>query len=230
MKLSIIIPCKNEERYLGKLFTSLQKQRLPRNVEIIVADAGSTDKTLLIINAYSHVLPIRTVVGGLPSVGRNNGADAATGDVFLFLDADANFDDPYLINESLNKIAEGNELVGALLNIKHNPFIRFLLFLTNIIVRFSKLDKPFVVGTYFMITREAFQRLGGFDESLMHCEDYFLSKEISNKKFAIINKYIYTDDRRFKKMGKWGMTKYFFFNIIKRNNKKAFKRDIGYWS
>ena len=147
MKLSIIIPCKNEERYLGKLFTSLQKQRLPRNVEIIVADAGSTDKTLLIINAYSHVLPIRTVAGGLPSVGRNKGAEAATGDVFLFLDADANFDDPYLISESLNKISEGNELVGALLNIKHNPFIRFLLFLTNIIVRFSQLDKPFVVGT-----------------------------------------------------------------------------------
>jgi len=230
MKLSIIIPCKNEERYIGKLFSAIQKQRLPKNVEIIVADADSTDKTPLIISAYSHVLPIKKVSGGLPSVGRNNGAEVAKGDVLLFLDADTTFEDPELIRESLIKIQEGNELVGALLSIKNNSFIRFLYFLSNMVMRFSKLEKPFVVGAYFMITKEAFERLGGFDESLMHCEDYFLSREISNKKFAIINKYIYTDDRRFKKMGKLGMARYFFFNILQRNNKKAFKKDIGYWS
>ena len=230
MKLSIIIPCKNEEKYIGKLFNSLQNQSLPFEFEIIVADAGSTDKTCFIIEAYKAILPIKRIQGGLPSIGRNNGARVANGEILLFLDADTNFDDSELINESIKKIDNGSELVGALLNIKQNLFVRCLYFMTNIVIRLSKLEKPFVVGAYFMITKEAFDRLGGFDESLMHCEDYFLSKQIANKKFSIIKKYIYTDDRRFKKMGKIGMVKYFFNNVLKRNNKNVFKKDIGYWS
>ena len=97
------------------------------------------------------------------------------------------------------------------------------------VIRSSKFDKPFVVGSYMMITKEAFNRVGGFDESLMHCEDYFLSKEINRNKFSVVNKYIYTDDRRFKKMGKLNLVAYFIKNMIKKNDKEYFKKDIGYW-
>ena len=93
----------------------------------------------------------------------------------------------------------------------------------------SKLDKPFVVGTYFMINRDKFFELGGFDEELMHCEDYFLSKEIKAKNFSLVNKYVYTDDRRFKKMGYLNMITYFVKNMFKKNDKDYFKKDIGYW-
>jgi len=63
----------------------------------------------------------------------------------------------------------------------------------------------------------------------MHCEDYFLSKLVDKKKFSIVRSYVYTDDRRFKKMGKFKMIMYFIKNIIHRNNKEFFKQDIGYW-
>ena len=77
--LTIIIPCKNEEKYIGTLLDSLAEQTYPMNtVDIIIADAGSTDSTLNIINEcvikYNQLLNIRIVPGGLPAIGRNNGA------------------------------------------------------------------------------------------------------------------------------------------------------------
>ena len=229
MKLSIIIPCKNEEQYIGVLFESLLKQRLPKNTEIIVADANSTDKTQLIIKAYSNVLPIKVVQGGLPSVGRNNGALVANGDVLLFLDSDCYLKDTEIVLKALLKIRQGSELVGGLLNIEKNPWVRFLYAWSNLSMFLSKFDKPFVVGTFFMIKKDTFVRCGGFDESLMHCEDYFLSKLVDKKKFSIVRSYVYTDDRRLKKMGKFKIAMYFINNIIHKNNKEFFKKDIGYW-
>ena len=63
----------------------------------------------------------------------------------------------------------------------------------------------------------------------MHCEDYFLSSMVNPKKFSLVNSYVYTDDRRFKKMGNFKIIKYFISNILNRNNKNYFKKDIGYW-
>ncbi len=78
IELSIIIPCKNEEAYIGKLLDCLVRQSLPDSVEVIVSDAKSTDRTIDIINLYIGLLPnLRIIEGGLPSVGRNLGALSA---------------------------------------------------------------------------------------------------------------------------------------------------------
>jgi hypothetical protein len=63
----------------------------------------------------------------------------------------------------------------------------------------------------------------------MHCEDYFLSKQINRKKFFILKDKVYTKDRRVKKMGFFNMIKYMIKNIKERNNINYFKNDIGYW-
>ena len=81
--LSVVIPVLNEADYIADLLVALAQQTyLPD--EISVADAGSTDGTVEI--AEQHGASI--VRGGLPAVGRNAGAAAATGDLILFLDAD----------------------------------------------------------------------------------------------------------------------------------------------
>ena len=82
--LSIIIPTYNEEKYLPKLLKCVKKQTY-KNYEIIVADADSADKTRQIAKKYG----CRVVKGGMPAIGRNNGAKAAKGDILLFLDADS---------------------------------------------------------------------------------------------------------------------------------------------
>jgi glycosyltransferase involved in cell wall biosynthesis len=231
INVSIIIPCKNEQGYIGKLLASLEKQNLPKSFEIIIADANSTDKTLDIIDSYKVKLPnLKVIEGGLPSLGRNLGAISAKGHTLLFIDADAYFKDNLLIINSVKKFNKCKlDLLGCYLNIEDNCFVKFIYFLCNIILKLSKFDKPFVVGTYFMINKDKFFELGGFDESLMHCEDYFLSKEVSSKKFSLFNGYVYTDDRRFKKLGYLNMVMYFIKNTFKRNNKEYFKKDIGYW-
>jgi hypothetical protein len=63
----------------------------------------------------------------------------------------------------------------------------------------------------------------------MHCEDYFLSKEVKSSKHIIYNSFTYTDDRRFKKLGTIKMVKYFLKNTIMKNDKEFFKKDVGYW-
>ncbi|MBI2647452.1 glycosyltransferase [Candidatus Woesearchaeota archaeon] len=81
--ISIIIPTWNEEKYLPKLLECIKKQTY-KDYEIIVADANSKDKTREVAKKYN----CRIVKGGVPAVGRNNGAKVAKGDILLFLDAD----------------------------------------------------------------------------------------------------------------------------------------------
>ena len=96
MFLSIIIPTLDEEKYLPMLLHSIEEQSF-RDYEIIVADAGSCDKTLDIAKEHH----CRVVAGGLPAYGRNKGADIARGNLLLFLDADV-----VLPKDSLTKVLE----------------------------------------------------------------------------------------------------------------------------
>ena len=84
MQISIIIPTLNEEEYLPKLLESIQQQRF-KDMEIIVADAGSKDKTVQIAKTHG----CKVTAGGLPGKGRNEGAKVAKGDVLFFIDSDA---------------------------------------------------------------------------------------------------------------------------------------------
>lgn len=81
--LSIIIPAKNEEKFLPLLIKSLHKQFL-KNIEIIVADANSTDSTRKIAKKLGCLV----VEGGPPDIGRNNGARKAFSSLFCFIDSD----------------------------------------------------------------------------------------------------------------------------------------------
>ena len=89
--ISIITPTLNEEEFLPKLLKSIKKQKF-KDYEIIVADAGSVDKTRKI----AKKLGSGVVKGGLPAVGRNEGAKAAKGELLLFLDADVILPEKFL--------------------------------------------------------------------------------------------------------------------------------------
>ena len=81
--LSIIIPTLDEEKYLPILLSQIKKQSFS-DYEIIVADGGSTDKTVEIAKSFD----CKVTNGGLPAKGRNEGAKIARGEIFLFLDSD----------------------------------------------------------------------------------------------------------------------------------------------
>jgi len=89
-RISVIIPARNEERNIGALLASLDAQSQPPH-EIIVVDDQSEDRTAEVARRHqARVVPGRPLPAGWLGKPRacQQGAEAATGDWFLFLDAD----------------------------------------------------------------------------------------------------------------------------------------------
>jgi glycosyltransferase involved in cell wall biosynthesis len=56
IKISIIIPCYNEEKYISTVLNNIYKQRKLFNLEIIAVDDGSKDKTKEVLNKYKRII------------------------------------------------------------------------------------------------------------------------------------------------------------------------------
>lgn len=100
MKLSIIIPFYNREKYIGELLDVLDKQIVPE-VEVILVDDGSK---VPFKTDYSWCKVVRKENGGLASA-RNYGMRFAKGEYISFVDADDLVSENY-VNLTLNKIVE----------------------------------------------------------------------------------------------------------------------------
>jgi rhamnosyltransferase len=85
-KVSIIIRCLNEEKYIGRLLAGISEQDY-KDLEIIVVDSGSTDATLSIVSNYScKVINIKPEDFSF-GYALNVGCKAASGDILLFASA-----------------------------------------------------------------------------------------------------------------------------------------------
>ena len=160
-KLTIVIPCKNEENYIGNLLKSLSNQYDISSTRIIISDAGSTDSTLDIIKSFQN-LNIEVIEGGLPAFGRNKGAYLSTTEYVLFIDSDIEIKNEYTISDSLLMMEDKKlDMLSAMLN-SHYLIVKFLYKINNIIVYLSRFDNPFCVGSYMMVRLSTFKSLGGF--------------------------------------------------------------------
>ena len=90
IKVSIIVPIYNVEKYIGNLIESLQNQSL-KGIEIILVDDGSPDKSGEICDKYgtddARINVIHKRNGGV-SAARNDGLKAAKGEYVIFCDSD----------------------------------------------------------------------------------------------------------------------------------------------
>jgi glycosyltransferase involved in cell wall biosynthesis len=219
-KITIVVPCKNEENYIHHLLDSLRSQNIG-DTRVIIADC-STDATRQVIKDNSVGLNVEIIDGGPVSVAKNNGARLVTTPYILFIDADVRFFKDTVIQDSVKKMElKKLHLVG--LNIKcYDKDIRAKIGFTafNLINHTLKFFSPFAVGAFMLTRKDKFEEYGGFPENLLTSEDYFLSKKYSPRKFKIIRHHFGQDSRRFKKMGYLGMGKYLIKNFVNRNNKK----------
>ena len=117
-KISILIPARNEESNISCLLNDIQQQSY-KNIEILVFDDLSSDRTAEIVTEFQQADDrIRLIKSkGLPEgwLGKNYGCDTmareATGDYFLFLDADVRVKGDVL-TKAVNRLSQMN--VGLL--------------------------------------------------------------------------------------------------------------------
>ena len=231
-KITIVVPCKNEENYIPYLLAHLRNQMID-STRIIIADC-STDNTRQVIRDNCTGLNVEIIEGGPVSTAKNNGAKLVTTPYILFIDADVRFFKDTVIRDAVNEIESKNlDLIG--LNIKcydkdPRAMIGFTIF--NTINHTLKFFSPFAVGAFMLTRRDKFEEYGGFPEQFSTSEDYFLSRKYSPKKFKIAKHHFGQDSRRFKKMGYMGMARYLVKNFVNRNNKAYWDKldSSKYWS
>lgn len=223
--ISVIIPTLNEEKYIESTLKALKNQDYEGKYEIIVADEMSKDKTVEIAKKYADKV-VKVKRKGT-SVGRNEGAKAARGEILLFIDADTAF----LFN-GLTEIAKAFKkgVVGVTcpvipLSAKSRDFAIFWIY--NQFAKASlKTNKPQIAGGCCAYRKEAFEKVGGFDEKLKFGEDYDLSERISRlgKLVFIESTFALTSPRRMEawgglKVAKEYLTKYVKY-LVRINNSK----------
>jgi glycosyltransferase involved in cell wall biosynthesis len=199
--LSIIIPALNEEEYLPLLLESIKKQG-GFYYEIILADAGSKDKTLEIAKKYD----CKIIKGGLPGKARNEGAKIAKGDVLFFVDADTVLPDNFF-EKTFKEFNERKlELASfCLVPMPKNKLSSFFLnfFYNQPIVLLESALPHAAMG--ILVKKELFEKTGGFDEDIKLAEDHYLArraKKLFKARFGIIKSTeIFISDRRFKTDG-----------------------------
>ena len=171
--ISVIIPARNEEQFLAECLESLCRLDFPReSFEVILVDNGSTDRTLEIAAQFKSSLGLRILQKtGVPiSALRNLGAAAARGDVFAFLDADCRVPPSWLRDATELLRAHGVGVIGAEPLLPENVTWVSRAWLGRRPV--EKRGEVTYVGTAnFIVSRENFLRVGGFDESLETNED-----------------------------------------------------------
>jgi glycosyltransferase involved in cell wall biosynthesis len=197
--LSIIIPTKNEEEYLPILLSQIKKQNF-FDYEIIVADAGSQDKTVEIAKSFG----CKVVKGGLPAKGRNEGAKVAKGEIFLFMDADNIYLPDGFLEKLISEFKRRNLGVASFPIYPKGNFIdKICYFLYNKFVEIFQNWTAFATNSV-LIKREVFEKVGGFDEEVKIGEDHDLAKRAAKiSKFGFIKtEPVLTSARRFERDGR----------------------------
>lgn len=223
--ISIIIPTLNEE---GTIKDTLTRLKVIKNVEyeIIVSDGRSTDKTAEIAAALAdRVVVYQGVIRQTIADGRNLGGNIARGEYFLFLDADVRLVEADNFLQSLVARFEADEeLVAATVRIKVLPELATV---ADKILSTAMIDWPHYLnnnvwktgsssGEVQFMRKSAFEAVGGFDASLVSCEDINMFERLAKmgKTRMFYDLAVYHSGRRFHKIG-WPKILYtWIVNII----------------
>lgn len=166
--ISFIVPAHNEERFLGATLASIATslQTVGEAYEVIVAADACSDATESI--ALDRGATLVRVDHRNIAATRNSGASAARGEILFFVDADtlANAD---VVSACLAAIRGGAAGGGCIFRFDRQMplWLRLILPPCNLAGRMLKLAG----GCFLFSTREAFDRIGGFDVTTYAAEE-----------------------------------------------------------
>ncbi len=204
---SIVIPTLNEEKLLPKILLDLTKQK-EQQFEVIVVDGKSEDQTVQKATRFEKKLNLKIVSSEKRNLcyQRNLGAKKSQGDYLIFMDADIRLYKNYLsiLKETIKKNSY-LFLTTYQLPDTNDPIDVFLSQMANYGLEILKImNKQMAPGYNFVVYKDIFIKIGGFNEKTTFSEDHELSIRLlkSGVKVNIIpKKLLKWSFRRFKKDG-----------------------------
>lgn len=176
-KVSVILPARNEEKYIGRCLDSLAKQDYAE-YEVIAVNDSSDDSTESIISDYANKHTKIRLVNARPKpegwMGKNwacmEGYDNATGQILLFTDSDTVFS-PNMISAAIDHLnAESLDALTAIPLIRTNEFwtrITLPMISTFLHTRFSALNvndpnkkTGYFFGSFFVMPKNVYESVG----------------------------------------------------------------------
>lgn len=190
--ISVVMPVYNEEATIQEALSGLLRNN---NIEVIVADGNSSDRTVELAKQY----PVKIVASEKGRAKQMNaGAEAAAGRYIIFLHADCFFGRGALeaIGDSLN-----NGYIGGCLSHRINSrriIYRLIEASGNIRARISKI---FYGDQAIFARRDIFFKIGGFDDVALFEDILFSQKMKKEGRTSVLSKAVYASARRWERQG-----------------------------
>lgn len=193
MKVSVIIPTYNEAESIGKLLNYLKNHGDGRLLECIVVDGGSEDETIEIAQKNDARVLKSEQKGRATQM--NLGYRHSSGDLLYFVHADT-FPPKTYLNDLSTALKNGYQAGCYRFRFDSD---RFMLKVNSYFTRFNRIMCRGGDQTLF-ITRDLFEKLGGFRNDFMIMEDYELIQKIQRETtFKIIPKDVVVSPRKYDK-------------------------------
>lgn len=216
MLISVVIPAHNEEKYIGRCLRSIRSAaaEISDEVEIIVVANRCTDRTAVI--AERNGARVLENSDRCISSIRNAGVRASSGKVVVTIDADSLMHRTALA-EIKELLRSGRYIGGGAIPM----FDRMSLGIAasgafvalNLLPVMIK-SGGFISATMFWFRRKDFDRIGGFDESLVSLEDADFAKRLKalgkscGRKYGTLKRgVVITSSRKFDEFGDWYLLK-----------------------
>ena len=200
--ISIIIPAHNEEKYIRKTLHSLSQQTY-QDYEAIVVANGCTDKTEQIVRKRSGKrISLYSLGAANVSKARNHGAERASGNILVFLDADT-----VLHGNALHTIHQNFLDHHAVATTKVRPDLKGIGYKTLMgLKNFHNKTKIYEGCGGILICRKSdFDSVNGYDTSIIVKEHRKLTLKLMKLGgYACLNTFVTTSMRRFEN---WGVAK-----------------------
>jgi len=198
---SVIIPTKNEEKFIGRLLQSIRDQDIQPD-KIVVADKSS-DRTAEIARSYGAEV-IEGVDDGHIGRGRNSGARLVNSEVIFFIDADVIIPPGFFVKALEIFKKKKLDIATSYLKADRKRLVSTVYFAGwNAIKRFGSVTRRVIAdsGVCLMVTREFFDKVGGFDEAMTVGEDSDFIRRVvkADGWFKVLPLSVVTSDRRFSK-------------------------------
>jgi glycosyltransferase involved in cell wall biosynthesis len=227
-KITIVIPCKNEKGVIYECVSYIAKQVGISGTKIIIADVSDDLDSLYWLNKlktdFKYSLDIQIIKGGFPAKARLEGSKLVTTPYILFLDADIILLNKFVLGECL---VYDRDLVTVPFETEEG--YNWIFWLFNIQQKMSNwVGTPFAIGGFQLWKTNAYWKTGGYDETHLFAEDYWVSQRAENMKVHKTNG-VWTSARRFKNKGFFYMFLLSIKCYINRNNTSFFQKHHNYW-